>query len=181
MKRSSLKRLVSTGVVATGMLAASSAMAATDMFLKIDGVSGESTDAFHKGEIDVLAWSWGESTGAARTRRGVRPIACIQDLSVTKYVDSATPTLIMDTMVGTVVPTAVLTIRKAGASPLEYIVLTMRDVSVSSYQTGGSGGEERLTENVMLHFETMQGKYQKGDGSEPLTFEIGGESRGCKP
>jgi type VI secretion system secreted protein Hcp len=181
MKRSSLKRLVSTGVVATGMLAASSAMAAVDMFLKMDGVSGEATDPTHKGEIDVLAWSWGESTGSARTRRGVRPIACIQDLSLTKYVDSASPTLIMDTMVGTVVPTAVLTIRKAGASPLEYIVLTMRDVSVSSYQTGGSGGEDRLTENVTLHFQTMQGQYRKSDGSDPITFEIGGESRGCQP
>jgi type VI protein secretion system component Hcp len=26
-------------------------------FLKIDGVEGESTDAAHKGEIDVLSWS----------------------------------------------------------------------------------------------------------------------------
>jgi type VI secretion system secreted protein Hcp len=100
---------------------------------------------------------------------------------LTKYIDSASPTLIMDTMVGTVLPTAVLTIRKAGASPQEYIVLTMRDVSVSSYQTGGSGGEDRLTENVTLHFQTMQGQYQKGDGSAPITFELNGESRGCAP
>jgi hypothetical protein len=57
MKRSSLKRLVSTSVVATSMLTASSALAAVDMYLKIEGVSGESVDPAHKGEIDVLSWS----------------------------------------------------------------------------------------------------------------------------
>ena len=34
-------------------------MAAVDYFLKIDGVDGESTDDKHKGEIDILSWSWG--------------------------------------------------------------------------------------------------------------------------
>ena len=36
-------------------------MAAFDYFLKLDGIPGESIDAKHKGEIDVLSWSWGES------------------------------------------------------------------------------------------------------------------------
>ena len=34
---------------------------AVDMFLKLDGIKGESLDATHKDEIDVLAWSWGLS------------------------------------------------------------------------------------------------------------------------
>ncbi|HEY7575111.1 MAG TPA: type VI secretion system tube protein Hcp, partial [Thermoanaerobaculia bacterium] len=34
-------------------------MAKTDYFLKIDGIEGESQDGKHKGEIDVLSWSWG--------------------------------------------------------------------------------------------------------------------------
>jgi type VI secretion system secreted protein Hcp len=32
---------------------------AVDMFLKLDGIDGESEDDAHKGEIDVLAFSWG--------------------------------------------------------------------------------------------------------------------------
>lgn len=43
----------------------------------------------------------------------------------------------------------------------------MTNVSVVSYSTGGSGGEDRLTENVVLHFASMQGAYvtQNPDGS----------------
>jgi type VI secretion system secreted protein Hcp len=184
MKRQTFRAFLTTGVFATGLLAASSAMAATDMFLKMDGISGESQDDKHKGEMDVLAWSWGQSTGEARTRRGKEPAVCIQDLSLTKYIDSASPELIMNSMLGEVSPTAVLVVRKAGDRPQEYLTLTMRNVSVSAYQTGGSGGEDRLTENVVLHFESMQGQYrrQKPDGSldTPITFEIAAGSNNCR-
>ena len=44
-------------------------MAAFDYFLKLDGIPGESIDAKHKGEIDVLSWSWGESQPSAADRR----------------------------------------------------------------------------------------------------------------
>lgn len=185
MKRQSLRAFFTTGVFATSLLASSSAMAAVDMFLKVDGVTGESLDDKHRGEMDVLAWSWGQSTGTARTGRGTAPAVCIQDLSVTKYIDSASPELIMNSMVGEVAPTAVLVVRKAGARPLDFLTLTMRNVTVAAYNTGGSGGEDRLTENVVLHFESMQGKYQKqnSDGTavgSPITFEIAAGSANCR-
>ena len=39
-------------------------MAQVDYFLKFDGIKGESTDAKHKDEVDVEAWSWGETHAA---------------------------------------------------------------------------------------------------------------------
>ena len=185
MKRQSLRAFFTTGVFATTLLASSPAMAAVDMFLKIDGVTGgESLDEKHKGEIDVLAWSWGQSTGTARTARGTTPAVCIQDLSVTKYIDSASPELIMNSMVGEVARTATLVVRKAGARPLDFLTLTMNNVTVVAYYTGGSGGEDRLTENVVLHFESMQGRYQKqnldGTAGEVLTFDIPAGSASCR-
>ena len=33
-------------------------MAQVDYYLKIDGVDGESTDKDHKGEIELVSWSW---------------------------------------------------------------------------------------------------------------------------
>jgi len=61
----------------------------------------------------------------------------------------------------------------------------MRNVTVASYQTGGSGGEDRIVDNIVLHFESMQGDYrqQKPDGTlgTPITFDIAGtNSRGCQ-
>ena len=67
--------------------------AADDTFLKIEGVKGEVVDKAHQGEIDVLAWSWGGSQ-AGTTHRGTggrAGKASIQDLSITKWTDSATP------------------------------------------------------------------------------------------
>ena len=126
----------------------------------------------------MLAWSWGTSNDPQT--KGKAPTGCIQDLSLTKFVDSATPALIMNGMTGDVSPSAVLVVRKAGATPLEYLTLTMKNVRISSYSSGGSGGEDRLTENVTLHFESMTGQYVKqkpdGSGENPLTWEIGGSN-----
>jgi len=184
MKRSIVRRLLATTVVASGLLAAGRAEAAVDMFLKIDGIVGESTDKQHAGEMDVLAWSWGESTGTARTRHGVGPVSCITDLSLTKFVDSASPALIMDGMTGKISQTAVLTVRKAGERPVEYFTLTMKNVTISSYQTGGYGGEDRLTENIVLHFSSLHGEYhpQKPDGTQgpAITFDITENSVACR-
>ena len=54
---------------------------------------------------------------------------------------------------------AELFVRKAGKDPLEYIVITMKKIIVSSISTGGSGGEDRLTENVTLNFAEVSFKY----------------------
>jgi type VI secretion system secreted protein Hcp len=54
---------------------------------------------------------------------------------------------------------AKLTIRKAGDSPLEYIHITLNDVLVTSLSTGGSGGEDRLTENILLNFGKFKVEY----------------------
>jgi len=180
MKRQSFRGLFTTGVVATTLLLGTSTFAAVDMFLKIPGIDGESTDEKHKNEIDVLAWSWGGSAGQGQGKNAT----CIQDLSFTKYIDAATPGLIMNTVMGQVVPTATLVVRKAGGVQLEYLTLTMKNVTVSSYSTGGSGGEDRLTENVTLHFEKLEGKYQRQDPKggamgPPLEWEVS-DGKGCQ-
>ena len=62
---------------------------------------------------------------------------------------------------------AVLIVRKAGKDPIDYMKVTMTQVLVTSVSTGGSGGEDRMTENVSLNFAKMEVGYtpQKEDGS----------------
>lgn len=134
---------------------------AVDMFMKLEGITGESVDAKHKGEIDVLAWSWGISnSGSAHTGTGSGAgKANFQDLSFTKYVDLATTPLMLAAANGKHVKSAVLVVRKAGETPLEYITITMTQCLVTSTSTGGSGGEDRLTENVTLNFASVTVHY----------------------
>ena len=140
---------------------------AVDMFLKLDDVKGESRDDKHKDEIDVLAWSWGmhqSGTTHLGGGGGAGKVA-VQDISITKYVDKASPNLMMACCNGKHYKEALLTVRKAGENPLEYIKLAMKEVIVANVSTGGSGGEDRLTENVTLNFAEYKIDYQ-GQGPD---------------
>jgi type VI secretion system secreted protein Hcp len=135
---------------------------AVDMFMKIKGVDGESNDKTHAKSIDVLAWSWGMSQSGTTHVGGGGGAGkvSVQDLSFTKYVDKSSTVLMMACAKGTHYDEAKLTVRKAGDTPLEYIKITMKEVIVTSVSTGGSGGEDRLTENVTLNFAKFEVAYQ---------------------
>ena len=135
---------------------------AVDMFIKIGDVKGESRDDAHKDEIDVLAWSWGMTqSGTMHTGGGGGTGKVdVQDLSITKWIDKASPNLMLACCNGKHYPEASLVVRKAGENPLEYMTISMEDVFVSSVSTGGSGGEDRLTENVTLNFAKVKVSYQ---------------------
>jgi type VI secretion system secreted protein Hcp len=148
---------------------------AVDMFLKLDDVKGESVDDKHKDEIDVLSWSWGMSQSGTTHQGGGGGAGkvSVQDLSITKYVDKASPTLQLSCCNGKHYKEGLLTVRKAGDKPLEYIKLTMKEVIISAVSTGGSGGEDRLTEHVTLNFAEFKTEYtpQKADGSGDAAVE----------
>ena len=144
---------------------------AVDMFIKIKGIDGEARDHAHEKSIDVLAWSWGMSQSGTMHSGGGGGSGkvSVQDMSITKWVDKASPNLIKYCCNGKQVDDAVLTVRKAGgASEVEYIKITMEKVLVTSVSTGGSGGEDQLTENCTLNFGIVKFEYQqqKDDGSK---------------
>jgi type VI secretion system secreted protein Hcp len=144
---------------------------AVDIFLKLTGVTGEAQDSKHTDEIDILAWSWGMSqSGTMHTLGGGGSgKVSVQDLSVTKYVDKSSPVLMNYCSTGEQFKEGLLTVRKAGGKePLEYLKIKMTEVIVTSYTTGGSGGQDMLTENVALNFSEVDVEYQpqKQDGSK---------------
>jgi len=156
------------------------------MFLSlIPEIKGESTDKEHKDQIDVLAWSWGmanSGTTHVGGAGGVR-LASFQDLSLTKYVDKASPALMQKCANGGHLTTATLIVRKAGASPVEYIKIKLEEVLVSGVATGGSGGEDRLTENVSLNFGKVSLTYRPVSNPAPptgpqFTWDIPSQSPG---
>ena len=150
---------------------------AVDMFLKVDDIEGESVDDVHAGEIDVMSWSWGMSqsgTTHSGPGGGAGKVA-VQDLSFTHYVDKASANLLKMCCNGKHFEEAVLVVRKAGETPLEYMIITMKWRLVSSVSTGGSGGEDRLTENVSLNFSEFKVEYvpQMADGSGDASVIVG--------
>src|SRR5712692_10106681 len=130
-------------------------MAIADYFLKLDGVEGEAQDSKHKNEIDLESWSWGETqTGAhAAGGGGGAGKVAMQDFHFVMSVNKASPKLMLACATGEHVKKAVLTCRKAGKEQQEYLKITMSDLLVSSYQTGGSGhGGVLPTDQISLNY-----------------------------
>jgi len=145
-------------------------MATVDYFLKIDGIDGESTDNKHKNEIDVLSWSWGETqsgTMAGGGGGGAGKVA-MQDFHFVMKVNKASPKLLQACACGEHIKKAVLICRKAGKDQQEYLKITLSDLIVSSYQTGGSSGSDILpTDQISLNYSKIEVEYkeQKADGT----------------
>lgn len=146
-----------------------------DMFLKLEGIQGESTDSAHKNEIDVISFKWvttqggsaqlGSGTGAGKAQ--------MNDLVITKHVDRASPVLMAKHLSGATIATAVLTLRKAGGTPLDYAMLTMSNCVVTQISHGA--GNAGHTEDVSLQFSAIQYDYkmQQADGTGGPTISAG--------
>jgi type VI secretion system secreted protein Hcp len=161
MQIRNIKLVVATSAVALALLGAGSVSAAIDTFLKIDGIDGESSQDRHKGESDILGWSFSMAGGSAGKK------GCIQGIEVMKPLDSASPKIIANAATGAIMPHAVLKVRKPGGQVGEFLVITMSNVLISSYRVTSSDGSSNLAENVVLSFNAMDGAYRKqnGDGS----------------
>ena len=144
-------------------------MAAVDYFMKIEGVAGESTDDKHKGEIDIMSFSWGETQQGSHGGGGGGGAGKVQmqDLHFTKKVDKATAPLFLACAVGSHLKSVVIVARKAGKTQQEYLKYTLSDCLVSSYQVGGSQGDVVPMEQISLNFAKIEVEYkpQKADGT----------------
>jgi type VI secretion system secreted protein Hcp len=151
--------------------------AAVDYFLKIEGVPGESVDADHRGEIEVLSWSFGVSNpvsvGAGGQTAGK---ATFQDFQIMKSLDKSTPLLMKACAKGTHIPQAILFVRKATATgtPVTYYKVTMEECMVSSYQISAPNGGDRPSESLSLNFTKITFDYTPYDANgrplEPVIF-----------
>jgi len=141
-----------------------------DMFLKLTGIDGESVDAKHKGEIDVLAWSWGLSESPPQTGSGGGGAGKVkaQDLSIQKLVDLASPLLLSYSAEGKHISDGTLTARQESkGAGQEFLVFKMTNVLVTSVSTAETSKDVRPGETVTLNFTKLDFDYRsfKQDGS----------------
>lgn len=150
-------------------------MAAVDYFLKIDTIKGESKADKHKDEIDVQSFSWGASqsgTFATGGGGGAGKVA-MQDFHFTMGMNCASPALFLACASGQHIPKAILTCRKAGKDQQEFLKVTMSDILVSSFQTGGSGGGDIIpTDQISLNFAKIEIEYKEQNAQGQVTGSV---------
>lgn len=150
---------------------------AVDCFLKIDGIQGESTDAKHKDQINVLSWSWGETLATAAGGKGK---VSVQDFSFSKAVDKASPKLMLACASGQQIKDAVLSCRKAGGSQ-DFLKITLTEVAITSYEIADAAAVDP-TDQFVLRFAKIQFDYvqQKPDGTMGASAEAGWDVKNNK-
>ncbi len=159
---------------------------AVDIFLKFDTFDGDSQDKEHTDEVDVLDWRWGGSQSGTMhigTGGGAGKVD-VQDMTILKYHDKATPNLWKILCNGKHEKEVKLTARKAGGdAPVEYLVITLKEVLVSSMATGGSSNDDLATETVTLNFAEFKMEYTPQDekGAAGAKIEAGWNIRKNEP
>ena len=142
---------------------------AASIFARIGTIKGESLDARHKDEIEVLSWSWGVSQSGAIAHGGGGGAgkASFHDFNFTHHVDRASPALMRACATGEHLKDATIIVRKAGKGQQEYLVIKMTDVLVTSVSLSVSAEGDATVESVALAFAKVDLEYkpQKPDGS----------------
>jgi type VI secretion system secreted protein Hcp len=123
-----------------------------DIFLKLDGITGDSTDGKHKGEIDVEAVAYGER------RSGKKHIATVR---IDKVTDASSPKLLAASTSGRHIKSATITFRLQGADPgSAFETFKLSNVVVSTFEQGGANPDAKalgsLEEEVGLTADRLQ-------------------------
>lgn len=148
---------------------------AYDAFLKLDGVTGESQKDQHKGEIELLSFSWGVTNPTnVGTGTGMSTgKASVSDFSITKPTDSASGALFKNCCSGKHFNTAVVALQKAtgtasGEVYLKYEFDKVMITNISWSGSANSGAGDHPVEHVSFAFENVKVTYKPQDSSGKL-------------
>ena len=146
----SLRGLAVAAMLALPWLADDGNGGTVAIYLKLGEVTGEVVDQGHKGEIQVLAFNIGAESTSTIFGKGNSEVS---NLSLVKYTDIATPDLVRLTLTGERIKAAQLSfVEIIGGSVQPVVTFQLKDVIVTSHQSGGSGSQDRLTEQIGLNF-----------------------------
>jgi type VI secretion system secreted protein Hcp len=162
-------------------------MAAVDYFLKLDGITGESTDDKLKDHIEVMSWSLGAaqsgSSGSGTGGGGTGKVK-LQDISITKSVDKSSPILFEHCCGGDHISKGTIFCRKAGKGAQQYLLIHLTDIVVTSHQTSAGGGDDQILpqDQLTLNFGKIEFEYkiQNKDGTLGAATKKGWDAKANK-
>ncbi|HLW89974.1 MAG TPA: type VI secretion system tube protein Hcp [Roseiarcus sp.] len=149
-------------------------MARADMFLKLEGIDGESQDDKKKDHIEISSFSWGATNNgsfSSATGGGTGKVS-MQDLHFTKTIDKSSPNLFNGVAVGKHIDKATIFVRKAGGDPKDYFTITLTPCLVSSYSISGHDGGGMPSENFSLNYDKIEFEYKTQDDKGNLGASI---------
>lgn len=153
-------------------------MARPDYYLKIDTIDGESTKKDVEKHIELLSWSWGETNSGSMAHGGGGGTGRVsmQDFTFSMTMCAATPKLMLACATGQHIASALLTCREAGGSQQVYFTVKFEELIISSYQIGGSQGDDgKPVDHCSFNYTKVHWEYktQKPDGTVGTPVKAG--------
>jgi len=138
---------------------------ASDYLLEIDGIKGEAQDSKHKDTIEIDSFSWGLSHPGsfASGTGGSTGKASFQDIHFSTRANKASTQLAIACATGKHIDKATLYVRKAtgGGGQQEYYKIELKEVLISSYQSGGHAGDDSIPgDQFSLNFAKIEFIYK---------------------
>jgi type VI secretion system secreted protein Hcp len=136
------------------------------MFLSVNGakhgkITGEAQDETHKNEVEVLGWSWGMQGRPSLGGGGATGKATMRELRIMKRIDKASTALMSALRTNEAIKEAVLTVRKTGTKPLEYLKIKIEDGRVVSLEieAGDASNSSAVVERIAFSFNKISIEY----------------------
>ncbi|MBQ5949063.1 type VI secretion system tube protein Hcp [Massilia sp. ST3] len=137
---------------------------AIDVYLQIEGIKGESRDDKHQGWIECMSVEWGvtqprsatASTGGGHTAERAE----MDEITLVKHADLASPTLMQTCAMGKTLPKARLEFMRADGqgARIKYFEVELENVLIGHVQSAIQPGD-LLAESVGLKFSRVKWKY----------------------
>jgi len=144
---------------------------AVEIFLQLDGITGESQKDGATGWIEIFSFSNGASNPssvAMGTGSGAGKVD-LSSISLQKQVDSASPNLFLNCCNGKHIAKGTLMCREAGGdSKVVYYQYDLQQVFIDSISWGGAAGGGKPSESLSLSYQQIVVTYypQSADGTK---------------
>ena len=162
-------------------------MAAPDMFLKLEGVTGECAASGHTTEMALTGWEWGFANNTSFYGSGGGTISkgFAYNIRVSQQMDKSAPTLVQFCMSGEHIQEGTIVMRKSGGkTPLDYLTLTFKEC-VIAYVNMKSGGEvpemvyDLAFKEYTISYQPQDDKGAKSGGPIDTTYNVATASAGA--
>jgi type VI secretion system secreted protein Hcp len=150
--------------------------ASLEVFLEIEGIRGDSKVDRHRDDIDVVSFKIGVlNTGTFATGGGgAAGKAEFTDLTVIKFIDSASVPLCLAAAQGDHFRSATLVVRNSERDPLPILTIVLNDVLISSVNDSASTTDPNgnLLESITLNWARITWTFTKRDQNGSLGTSI---------
>ena len=170
-----MKRFFFCIALVSALLAYAPVFAAINLYLKVDGIEGESKDEAHQGWIDLSSFQFGATGPHIGHAGGGHERANFSEFTFTKFVDKSSPGLLFETASATPIKDATIDVVKPGTDKSKaFLEYKLSNVLMSSYSTSGGSADDRPTESVSLSYSGIQMQYspqKNGTFDNPVFME----------